>query len=150
MPVVDGMPTPWPLPTKTQQIRSTNEAVKGANQAVQDASAGAGIVQMVGDPMNPNDVQRIKGLFEMLLNNSPAAANPRQRDDLTKRLEDLYSKLSQGLVKNAVSEKVMSLVTSLEGQDVPSAARCAAELATMDWDVNKNWVMAVKRLVPQR
>merc|ERR1711959_779922 len=105
---------------------------------------------MVGEPMNPNDLQRVKGLFDTLLSQSPAAANPKQRDDLTKRLEDMYSKLSQGLCKNAVSGKVMHLVTSLESQDVPSAAKCAAELATMDWDVNKNWVMAVKRLVPQR
>jgi protein transport protein SEC31 len=149
MPVVEGMPTPWPLPTKTQQIRSTNEAVKGANQAVQEASAYSGNVQQ-GTPMAPHDVQRVKGLFDQLLAGSPAAQQPRQRDDLAKRLEDLYNKLGAGMCKNTVSEKVMVLVQAIEGQDLATAQKCAAELATMDWDVNKNWVQAVKRLVPTR
>jgi len=40
MPVTDGMPTPWPLPTKTQQIRATNQAVAAGNKAIQESSAG--------------------------------------------------------------------------------------------------------------
>merc|ERR1719161_142190 len=59
MPVTDGMPTPWPLPTKTQQIRATNQAVAGANQAVQDNSAYSGVVQL-GDPVPAHEVQRVK------------------------------------------------------------------------------------------
>jgi len=124
--------------------------VKGANQAVQEASAYSGNVQQVGTPMAPHDVQRVRGLFDQLLAGSPAAQQPRQRDDLTKRLEDLYTKLGSGMCKNAVSEKVMVLVQAIEGQDLVTAQKCAAELATMDWDVNKNWVQAVKRLVPTR
>jgi protein transport protein SEC31 len=149
MPVVEGMPTPWPLPTKTQQIRSTNEAVKGANQAVQNASAGAGMVA-IGEPMAPQDVQRVKGLFDALLNASPLSAQPKQRDDLTKRLEDLYGRLANGMVKKTVADKVIMIVQLVEAQDNASASKNVQELATMDWDVNKNWVQAVKRLVPQR
>ena len=89
MPVTDGMPTPWPLPTKTQQIRATNQAVAGANQAVQDASTGAGLVAAVGDAMPPHEVAHVKSVFEMLLNNSAQDGNARKRDDIAKRLEDL-------------------------------------------------------------
>merc|ERR1740138_1450018 len=78
MPVTDGMPTPWPLPTKTQQIRATNQAVAGANQAVQDNSAGAGIVTM-GDPLPPHEVERVKAVMTMMLNNSAQDGNARKR-----------------------------------------------------------------------
>merc|ERR1719440_1216819 len=76
MPVTDGMPTPWPLPTKTQQIRATNQAVAGANQAVQDNSAGAGLVTQ-GDALPAHEVQHVKAVLDMLLANSAQDGNAR-------------------------------------------------------------------------
>lgn len=149
MPVTDGMPTPWPLPTKTQQIRSTNQAVAGANQAVQDNSAGAGIVQM-GEPLPAHEVQRVKVILDGLLAVSAQDGNAKKRDDIAKRLEDLYLKLSNGQMKTAASQKVLNLVTAVEQQDMATAGKIQMELCTMDWDVNKNWLMGVKRLLPGR
>jgi len=100
--------------------------------------------------MPPHDVQHVKGVLDMLLNNSPVAANPKQREDQTKRLEELYCKLSQGQIKNPVQEKVMHLVKAIEAQDFAQANKVQMELATCDWDVNKYWLMGVKRLIPTR
>lgn len=150
MPVTEGMPTPWPLPTKTQQIRATNQAVAGANQAVQDASAGAGTVASVGEPLPPHEVQHVKNVFDALLNNSAQDGNTRKRDDIAKRLEELYMKLGAGQIKTAASQKVVQLVQAVEQNDYASASRIQMELCTVDWDVNKGWLMGVKRLLPQR
>ena len=35
MPVTEGLPVAWPLPTKTMQKLSTNQSVAGANMAIQ-------------------------------------------------------------------------------------------------------------------
>lgn len=150
MPVTDGMPTPWPLPTKTQQIRATNQAVAGANQAVQDNSAGAGIVSQVGEPLPPHEMQHVKTVFEMLLNQSAQDGNARKRDDIAKRLEELYSRLSSGQIKTQASQKVVQLVQAAEQGDFASASRIQMELCTVDWDANKGWLMGVKRLLPTR
>lgn len=149
MPVTDGMPTPWPLPTKTQQIRATNQAVAGSNQAVQDASANSGIAVM-GDCVPPHEVQHVKSVMEMLLNNSAQDGNARKRDDIAKRLEELYTKLSTGMMKTAASQKVVQLVQAVEQNDFATANRIQMELCTVDWDVNKGWLMGVKRLLPTR
>lgn len=149
MPVTDGMPTPWPLPTKTQSIRATNQAVMAGNQAVQDNSAGAGIVQM-GEVLPAHELAHVKSVMDMLLNNSAQDGNTRKRDDIAKRLEELYSKLSQGQIKTLASQKVVQLVGAVEQNDFASANRIQMELCTMDWDVNKTWLMGVKRLLPTR
>lgn len=150
MPVTDNMPTPWPLPTKTQQIRATNQAVAGANQAVQDQSAGAGAVAQQGEAVPPHEVQHIKAVMDMMLNNSAQDGNARKRDDIAKRLEELYSRLSNGQMKTAASQKVVQLVQAVEQNDFATANRIQMELCTVDWDVNKGWLMGVKRLLPAR
>lgn len=147
MPVTDGMPTPWPLPTKTQQIRATNQAVAGANQAVQDASVG-GAPPPVGEAMAPHEVQHIKGVLDMLLQQSAQDGNTRKRDDIAKRLEELYVKLGGGQIKPAAQQKVIGLVQAVEANDLASANRIQMELCTVDWDANKGWLMGVKRLLP--
>lgn len=149
MPVTDGMPTPWPLPTATQQMRATNQAVAGANKAVQDSSVGSGVAP-VGDVLPAHELQHIKTVFEMLLNNSAQDGNMRKRDDIAKRLEELYTRLSTGQIKNAASQKVVQLAQFVEQNDFANANRTQMELCTMDWDLNKGWLMGVKRLLPTR
>lgn len=149
MPVTDGMPTPWPLPTKTQSIRSTNQSVAGANQAVQDNSAGAGLAP-VGEVLQPHELQHVKTVFEMLLNNSAQDGNMRKRDDIAKRLEELYNRLSTGQIKTQASQKVVQLAQAAEQNDFASANKLQMELCTVDWDANKGWLMGVKRLLPTR
>jgi len=149
MPVTDGMPTPWPLPTKTQSIRATNQAVAGANQAVQDNSVGAGLAP-VGEVLQAHELQHVKTVFEMLLNNSAQDGNLRKRDDIAKRLEELYNRLSTGQIKTLASQKVVQLAQAAEQNDFATANKLQMELCTVDWDANKGWLMGVKRLLPTR
>jgi len=145
MPVVDNMPTPWPLPTKSMQKLSTTTSVAAANQAVQAASSGGGVVA-AGEPMPAHDVANVRNVLTMLLGSVMANDVPKKREDTAKALEELYQKLTEGQVKTATSQKLMSLVKAIEAQD-PQSARILQELYTMDWDQNKKWLMCLKRLV---
>mmetsp|Transcript_39487 Transcript_39487/g.106819 ORF Transcript_39487/g.106819 Transcript_39487/m.106819 type:complete len:300 (-) Transcript_39487:101-1000(-) len=149
-PVVDGTPVPWPLPTRTQQKLSTTTSVAAQNQAVQERSAGG--APMIGDPLAPHELQHVKGVLSMLLDASsqdgtPAAA--KKREDIAKRLEELYGMLQNGQVRNAAAQKVLQLVKAVEAQDYATATKTQTELCKMDWELNRNWLMGVRRLIPQ-
>lgn len=148
MPVVDNMPTPWPLPTKTQQKLSTTTTVAAANQAVQDQSMGAAAA---GEPMPPHELQHVRGtlstLLDVLAGQDP---NPKKREDIAKRLEELYGKLQAGQIKTATSQKVLALVKAVEAQDHAASSRIQQELYQTDWDINKSWLMGLKRLFAGR
>lgn len=147
-PVVDGMPVPWPLPTAQQQKGSRTQSVKDANAAVQNASVGSGM-QPVGAPMDPNDLQLVQRVLGMLLDASAQDGNTRKRDDIAKRLNELYEKLGGGFIKQNCQNKLLEMVKLLEAGDYGNANRIyQVDLASSDWDVNKVWLQGVKRLLP--
>lgn len=148
-PVTDGMPVAWPLPTSTQQKLSTTSSVADANQNIQSRSAGQGNVAL-GEAMDPHDLTHVRNVFTMLLDASSQDGNMRKREDNSKKLEELYSKLQAGWVKNETSQRVLSLVKAVEAQDYPTAHKCLQEMTSTDWDTNRNWLTAVRRLVPTR
>eukprot|EP00747_Dinoflagellata_sp_TGD_P222388 gnl/TRDRNA2_/TRDRNA2_94090_c2_seq1.p1 gnl/TRDRNA2_/TRDRNA2_94090_c2~~gnl/TRDRNA2_/TRDRNA2_94090_c2_seq1.p1 ORF type:complete len:635 (-),score=160.55 gnl/TRDRNA2_/TRDRNA2_94090_c2_seq1:69-1730(-) len=149
VPVIDGLPVAWPMPTKTQQKLSTTSTVAAANNEIQELSAGGG-AGAVGEPMPAHDLQRVRNCLGMLLDQSAQDGNARKRDDIAKRLEELYFKLGSGGIKTQASQKVLQMVGAVEQQDFASATKIQMELATCDWDQNKNWLMGVKRLLPAR
>lgn len=149
MPVVDGMPVAWPLPTKTQQKLSTTSSVAAANQAVQEMSAG-GSATIVGDPMPPHEMTHVKNVLSMLLDASAQDGNTKKRDDIAKRLDELYVRLQSGQIKTVASQKVLQMVKAVEAQDYDKANKLQQELCACDWEQNKNWLMGVKRLIPVR
>lgn len=148
-PVTEGMPVAWPLPTSTQQKLSTTSSVAEANQQIQAASAGQGMATL-GDAMAPHELTHVRNVFSMLVDASSADGNIRKKEDNNKRLEDLYNKLQSGQCKNETSQRVLSLVKAVEAQDYAGAQKCLQDLTTSDWDTNRNWLTAVRRLVPTR
>jgi len=146
-PVVDDLPVCWPLPTKTQQKLSTTQTTASANQAIQNRSAGGGVA--IGEPMDPNDLSQVKLVFSMLLDASAQDGNMKKREDISKRLEELYAQLQMGQMRTAASQKVIHLVRCIEAQDYAGANKTQTELCTIDWELNKNWLMGIKRLIPR-
>jgi len=148
MPVTSDMPVPWPCPTETMSKLSTNKTVAAGNKALYEASRGGG--EVLGEPMPAHEVAHVQNVLGMLLDSSSADGNQKKREDIAKRLEDLYSKLQTGQIKPQAAQKVLTLVKAIEAQDYPSANKVQLELCTCDWDQNKNWLMGMKRLIPQR
>merc|ERR1719221_544186 len=148
-PVIDGMPTPWPLPSSTQQLGSTTKTVAAANKAVQNASLGSNAVPQ-GEPMAAHELSHVQGVLSMLLEASAQDGNAKKREDIAKRLEVLYSRLSNGGMKTSTSQKVLQLVKAIEAQDYATAGRLQADLSSNDWEANREWITGLQRLVPQR
>lgn len=146
MPVTDGMPVAWPLPTKAMQKLSTNQSVADANMAIQEMSSGGSAV--IGEPLPPHDLAHVKNVFTLLLDSSQDN-NPKKREDVLKKLEELYTKLQTGQLKTATSQKVLQLAKAMEAQDYATAQKVQQELS-VDWDTNKSWLMGVKRLITTR
>jgi hypothetical protein len=151
MPMTEGLPVAWPLPTKTQQNLSTTQTVAAQNKAIQDMSAGGGYAaQQVGEPMAAHELANVRNTLGMLLDLSAQDGNVRKRDAIAKSLEELYGKLQNGGVKGPAQAKLMALIQAVEAQDYQGANRIHQELSSVDWDINKGWLMSVRRLIPTR
>jgi len=98
--------------------------------------------------MQAHDLQTVQTCFAMMLQAVAAKdGNARKRDDIAKRLDDLYAKLHSGSIKTATSQKVVAMVQAINGQDLATAGKIQVELSASDWDQNKNWLMGIKRLL---
>jgi len=87
----------------------------------------------------------------MLLEASAQDGNMKKRDDIAKRLEELYGKLEVGQVKTVTAQKLIQVVQAVEAKDYAAAGRVVQlELSKIDWEQNKNWVTGLKRLLPAR
>lgn len=99
--------------------------------------------------MEPNDFARVQAALDMILEVSAQDGNIRKRDDNTKRLGDLYSKLRSGQVKDATQQKIMQLVAAIEGRNYTVAQKVLQqELCMNDWDQNKFWLQGLRRMLP--
>lgn len=100
--------------------------------------------------MAPHDLANVQSTLGQLLELSAQDGNVRKRDAIAKSLDELYSKLQTGGVKAAAQAKLLTLVNTLQAQDYAGANRIHQELSSVDWEANKGWLMAVRRLTPQR
>lgn len=112
-----------------------------------------GAVAAMGDMMPPHDVGQVRNVLTMLLDAASQDGNVKKRDETAKRLEELYQKLAEGGMKTIASQKVLQLARAIESQDYGTANKLQLELCTIDWNLNRNWLMGVKSLmrqIPQR
>ncbi|KAF4663760.1 protein transport protein S31 [Perkinsus chesapeaki] len=148
-----GLPVSWPVPTSVQQAGYSNPATLSGNQAVGAHSAP---VQPMAHPMAPAEVANCQRVLNQLLEINCQDGNRRKREDLTKRLDELYTKLQSGDISETAQEKVKELCTAIDAQDFNAAKRIVVgrlwglptDLSAHDWDHNKNWVMGLRRLMP--
>mmetsp|Transcript_75738 Transcript_75738/g.104727 ORF Transcript_75738/g.104727 Transcript_75738/m.104727 type:complete len:95 (+) Transcript_75738:1-285(+) len=92
----------------------------------------------------------VTNVLNMLLDASAQDGNTKKRDDIAKRLDELYAKLQGGHIKTQASQKVLQMVKAVEAQDYATATKLQMELCSHDWEQNKNWLVGVKRLIPAR
>lgn len=80
------------------------------------------------------------------------AHNPvavRKRQDIQKRLEELYARLQAGQVKDVDTEQVQAFANAVAAQDFATANSIHMKLSKGDWNSNRNWLMGLKRLLPR-
>eukprot|EP01053_Blabericola_migrator_P001762 Blabericola_migrator_1__1761@NODE_1476_length_4471_cov_300_611262_g379_i3_p1_GENE_NODE_1476_length_4471_cov_300_611262_g379_i3NODE_1476_length_4471_cov_300_611262_g379_i3_p1_ORF_typecomplete_len1404_score246_96Sec16_C/PF12931_7/3_5e18ANAPC4_WD40/PF12894_7/0_0031ANAPC4_WD40/PF12894_7/0_0012ANAPC4_WD40/PF12894_7/1_5e02ANAPC4_WD40/PF12894_7/5_8e03SRA1/PF07304_11/1_8e04SRA1/PF07304_11/1_8e04SRA1/PF07304_11/1_8e04SRA1/PF07304_11/0_00017Cytochrom_D1/PF02239_16/0_03Plasmid_RAQPRD/PF09686_10/36Plasmid_R len=135
-----GLPTPWPIPTETQQKRSTTTANERINQQVQAASQPAGVV------CPPQDVQRIRDSINAYMNSRGKPGEAVNNDHKT-RLEELCNQLSSGRLSRECQQKVLEYATASSKGDTVGMQRAHQELTSFAWAKDtKHWLMMLKRL----
>ncbi|KAF4726524.1 protein transport protein S31, partial [Perkinsus olseni] len=115
-----GLPVSWPVPTSVQQSGYSNPATLSGNQAV---GAHCAPSQPQAPPMAAADVSNCQRVLNQLLEINCQDGNRRKREDLTKRLNELYSKLQNGHISETAQEKVKELCAAVDGQDFHAAKR---------------------------
>lgn len=151
MATTEGLPASWPLPTKAQQELRMTPATKALNDAARSNVAGesAPVGRMIVGPELDNLRGPLVGLLEQMF----PAANPttlRKRQDIEKRLEEMYQKLQAGMCNEATIGQVGQLAGAIAQQDFATANRVHMELSKMaDYRTHKNWLMGLKFLLPR-
>ncbi|KAJ1605123.1 WD repeat protein [Cryptosporidium canis] len=146
-PPIPGMPVPWPLPTATQQLNSKTSTTASANKQIQEASKKSSS-QIAGKPLSGQMLDLVTGVVNSSLN-SIFANDPRKKMDAQKRFDELFEKLRVGNISESVSSKVVSLCQALQTGDHLTANKIHIELSSTEWENNKNWLMAFKRIIPK-
>ncbi|KAF7456194.1 putative protein transport protein SEC31 [Cryptosporidium felis] len=140
------MPVPWPLPTATQQLNLTTATTASANRQIQEASRMS--QQTLGKPLPGQLLDMVVNVVNTSLNNI-FANDPRKKMDAQKRFDELFEKLRVGNVSETVSSKVVKLCQALQTGDALTANKIHVDLSSTEWDSNKNWLMAFKRIMPK-
>ncbi|EAK87692.1 WD repeat protein [Cryptosporidium parvum Iowa II] len=146
-PPIPGMPVPWPLPTATQQLNSTTSTTANANKQIQEASKKNNS-QIVGKPLSGQLLDMVTNVVNSNLN-SIFANDPRKKMDAQKRFDELFENLRVGNISETVSSKVVNLCQALQTGDYLTANKIHIDLSSTEWENNKNWLMAFKRIIPK-
>lgn len=146
-PPIPGMPVPWPLPTATQQLNSTTSSTANANKQIQEASK-KNSSQMLGKPLSGQLLDMVTNVVNSNLSNI-FANDARKKMDAQKRFDELFEKLRVGNISETVSAKVVNLCQALQTGDHLTANKIHIDLSSTEWENNKNWLMAFKRIIPK-
>ncbi|KAH8741812.1 hypothetical protein FG386_001386 [Cryptosporidium ryanae] len=146
-PPIPGMPVPWPLPTAAQQLNSTTSTTANANRQIQEASKKSSS-QNLGQPLAPQLMDMVTNVINTNLNNM-FSNEPRKKIDAQKKFDELFEKLRSGSISDSVSSKVVTLCKSLQTGDFLTAGKIHVDLSSTEWENNKNWLMALKRIIPK-
>ena len=145
VPLTPGLPVSWPVPTPSQQKNYLNEATRPNNAAVAQSTR----ISAEGPPMSASDVGVVRRVLGGLVEASAADGNKRKYEDMRSKITDLISSCETGGLSISVQEKLLVLCRCVEAGDSGGANRVRIELSSSDWDANKNWLMAVKILLPK-
>ncbi|EEA06563.1 uncharacterized protein CMU_012370 [Cryptosporidium muris RN66] len=146
-PPIPGMPIPWPLPTATQQLNSNTSSTASINRQIQAATKRSPNIQS-SQPLPPQLLDLVmstinKSLLEAFVN------EPRKQADAQKRFDELFDKLKTGNITDHVSNQVVKLCQAMQSGDFVAAHKIHIDLSSSEWEHNKNWLMAFKRILPK-
>merc|ERR1719456_315089 len=147
-----GLPVSWPVPTSAQQSTRQTAATAETNAVARGKALGE--MNQIGRNIDGAELAGIRapldGLLEaMCPSQDTQPTSVRKRQDIAKRLEELYGKLQAGQCADSTVQQVTQLAQAVGQQDFATAQRVHMELSKGDWNVHKNWLMGLKRLLPR-
>lgn len=133
----------WGMPNsggRGQCFDCPNRAMPGNHRC---QSCLRALAETVHERMSPEDVTELKRCFDDALARLPAS----RRKDTADRLHELYFQLQAGRISPDIQTQLMLTAAAGAAKDHASANRTVAALSTQHWEVHKDWLIAVKRLL---
>jgi len=143
-PIIDGLPVSWPIPTAQQNAQWVTNSTLEKNKAIQGQRA-----PINANPWDPADIEFAREILESQ-NIALSIQTKREQDDMREKLDQLYSKLQDGLLNPAGSAKLKEFCHAIQNEDYTTALKLQRELAGVHWNDHKNWLLGIKRLASSR
>merc|ERR1712048_971922 len=93
--------------------------------------------------MAPSDLQRFKALVDKVL----AEGSSQKRESISRRVNELYSKLQAGKIDEPVQARLLNAVEALSSNDCTGASKQVASISAQHWDQHKEWIIGLKQLI---
>merc|ERR1719221_1405870 len=98
------------------------------------------------DPMSLDDVNLVRGSFNHLL----ATMSGKAREDIAQRLDRLCSKLQGGQIARPVQSNLMCIAELIATGDNLKATQVLASISAEHWNLHKDWIVGVRRLLREK
>lgn len=102
------------------------------------------LADKVHERMSPEDVAELRRCFDYVL----ARLRMCKKKDTADRLQELYFQLQAGRISPDIQCQLLRIAHSVAAKDPIVADRTVKALSTQHWEVHKEWLIAVKRLLP--
>lgn len=103
------------------------------------------LTEAVHEQMSSQDLDELQCSFDAVL--ARISGSRGMRDDTAERLQQLYSKLQAGEIPSPLQAQLLVIARSLSRSDDATAGRLVAKLSTEHWELHKDWLVSVKRLL---
>lgn len=99
--------------------------------------------------MHPSQLAQLQRVIGGLLEASRADGNQRKYEDIKSKMDDLFQRCLNGGLGESTQAKLVTLCSALEAGDMVTINRIRVDLASNDWEASKNWLAALKMLLPR-
>lgn len=133
----------WGMPNsggRGQCFDCPNRAMPGNHRC---QSCLRALADKVHERMSPEDVAELKRCFDDVLARLPVS----KKKDTADRLQELYFQLQAGRISPDIQSQLLQTAQAFAAKDTIVADRTVKALSTQHWEVHKEWLIAVKRLL---
>jgi len=135
---------PWPIPTATQQVRSTTTTTETVNQRIHETTTPG----HTGDLCPQARMKQLQATVNTLLSRAQTVDDPRNYSEMSAKVSELFTQLAEGQVAEGVQQRLVQISESVDKGDWMASQRLMHEVAQHAWNkTNKTWVMPLRRLL---
>lgn len=96
--------------------------------------------------MPAEQLQRLQRSLESAL----TGFSGRLREDIVRRLGLLYAKAQAGLLPSSIQLSLVDVAGAVDAGNIGLAGKQVADLSATHWDLHKDWLVGLRRLLAAR
>mmetsp|Transcript_32758 Transcript_32758/g.29629 ORF Transcript_32758/g.29629 Transcript_32758/m.29629 type:complete len:86 (-) Transcript_32758:116-373(-) len=76
--------------------------------------------------------------------------NPRKKIEMETKMNSLFNILISGTMKQTTAEYLVQLCEAIDGENFDEARQLQERIAKEDFEANKDWIMAIRRIINRK